>query len=72
MRVAKQIAYRYNDDPASEEIDLDMDGDKSIPKQGFFVERKGGRWKVVRVEVERNASEPFEVPTYRVFLTDQQ
>jgi hypothetical protein len=72
MRVAKQIAYRYNGDPASEEIDLDMDGDKSIPKQGFFVERKGGRWKVVRVEVERNASEPFEVPTYRVFLTDQQ
>jgi hypothetical protein len=71
MRVAKQIVYRYNGDQENEETDLDMDGDKSVPKQDTFIERKGGRWKVVRVDVERNASEPFEVPTYRVFLTDR-
>jgi hypothetical protein len=46
MRVAKQIVFRYNGDPATEEIDLDMDGDKSVPKEGSFIERKGARWKV--------------------------
>ena len=49
MRIAKQIVFRYNGDPSTEEIDLDMDGDKSVPKQGSFVERKGERWKVVQV-----------------------
>jgi hypothetical protein len=34
MRVAKQIVFRHNGDPAAEEIDLDMDGDKTVPKQG--------------------------------------
>jgi hypothetical protein len=71
MRVAKQIVFRYNGDPSTEEIDLDMDGDKSVPKQGSFVERKGERWKVVEVNVEKNAVEPFEVPIYRVFLTNK-
>ena len=71
MRVAKQIVFRYNDDPTTEEIDLDMDGDKSVPKQGSFVERKGERWKVVQVNVETNVSEPFEVPIHRVFLTNK-
>jgi hypothetical protein len=40
MRIAKQIVFRYNGDPSAEEID-DMDGDKSVPEQGSFVERKG-------------------------------
>jgi hypothetical protein len=71
MKLAKQIVFRYNEDPATEEIDLDMDGDKSPPKPGSFIERKGERWKVVQVVVERNATEPFEVPTYRVFLTNK-
>ena len=43
MKSAKQIIFRYNDDPATEEVDLDMDGDKSIPEQGVFIERKGQR-----------------------------
>jgi hypothetical protein len=34
MRVAKQIVFRYNGDPTTEEIDLDMDGDKSVPEHG--------------------------------------
>ena len=71
MRVAKQIVFRYNDDPTTEEIDLDMDGDKSVPKQGSFVERKGERWKVVQVNVEKNLAEPFEVPVHRVFVTNK-
>jgi hypothetical protein len=31
MRRAKQIVFRYSDDPTTEEIDLDMDGEKSTP-----------------------------------------
>ena len=52
MKPAKQIVFRYNGDPSTEEIDLDMDGDKSVPEQGSFIERKGERWKVVQVNVE--------------------
>lgn len=71
MRTAKRIVFQYNGDQTTEEIDLDMDGDKSIPKQGSFIDRRGQRWKVFQVRVERNATEPFEVPTFRVFLTNE-
>ena len=71
MRSAKQIVFRYNGDLSLEEIDLDMDGDKSTPTQGSFIECRGERWKVVQVNVERSVTEPFEVPTYRVFLTNK-
>jgi hypothetical protein len=71
MKPAKQIVFRYNGDPATEEIDLDMDGDKSVPEQGSFIERKGEQWKVVQVNVEANVSEPFQAPIHRVFLTNE-
>lgn len=71
MRVAKQIVFRYNGDPNTEEIDLDMDGEKSVPQQNSVVHRKGERWKVVQVNVERNPKEPFEVPIHRVFLSNK-
>ena len=71
MRRAKQIVFRYNDDPTTEENDLDMDGDKSVPEPGSFIDRRGERWKVVEVNVERSAKEPFAVPIYRVFLTNE-
>ena len=71
MRSAKQIVFRYNSDPTTEEIDLDMDGDKSVPEQGSLIDRRGERWKVVQVNVERSVIEPFEVPIHRVFLTNK-
>jgi hypothetical protein len=71
MRSAKQIVFRYNGDPTTEEIDLDMDGDKSVPKQGSLIDRRGERWKVVQVNVERSVTEPFEVPIHRVFLSNK-
>ena len=71
MRAAKQIVFRYHGDPTTEESDLDMDGDKSVPKQGSVIERRGERWKVVRVNIETSAEEPFAVPIYRVFLTNE-
>jgi hypothetical protein len=71
MRRAKQIVFRYNGDPSTEESDLDMDGDKSVPEQGSVIERRGVRWKVVQVNMERSTEEPFAVPIYRVFLADE-
>jgi hypothetical protein len=71
MRHAKQLVFRYNGDPTSEESDLDMDGDKSVPEQGSIIDRRGERWKVVQVNMETIAEEPFAVPIYRVFLTNE-
>ena len=71
MRRAKQIVFQYNGDPTTEESDLDMDGDKSVPEQGSLIERRGERWKVTQVNMERSAEEPFAVPIYRVFLANE-
>jgi hypothetical protein len=71
MRRAKQIVFRYNDDPTTEESDLDMDGDKSVPEPDSFIDRKGERWKVVQVNMERSVEEPFAVPIHRVFVTNE-
>jgi hypothetical protein len=71
VKSAKQIVYRYNGDPTTEEIDLDMDGGKPVPEQGSFIERKEERWKVVQVNVEKSVSEPFQAEIHRVFLTNE-
>ena len=71
MRSAKQIVVRYNGDPTTEVSDLDMDGDKPVPKQGSLIDRKGERWRVVQVNMERSTEEPFAVPIYRIFLTNE-
>jgi hypothetical protein len=71
MRAAKQIVFRYNGGPTTEESDLDMDGDKSVPEPGSFVDRRGERWKVARVSMETSMAEPFAVPIYRVSLTNK-
>jgi hypothetical protein len=71
MRRAKQIVFRYNGDPTTEETDLDMDGDKSVPEPGSFIDRRRERWKVVQVNMERSVEEPFAVPIYRVSLTNE-
>jgi hypothetical protein len=71
MGAAKQIVFRYNADPTTEESDLDMDGDKSVPEPGSFVDRRGERWKVAQVSMETSMAEPFAVPIYRVSLTNK-
>jgi hypothetical protein len=70
VKSGKQIVFRYNNDPSTEEIDLDMDDEKSLPEQGSIIKRKGERWKVAQVKMETSATEPFEVPIHRVFLTN--
>jgi hypothetical protein len=71
MKSAKQIIFRDNDDPTTEEVDLDMDGDKSISERGVLIERKMQRWKVLRVNVETNSTKPLEVALHRVFLISE-
>jgi hypothetical protein len=71
MKTAKQIVFRYNGNPAAEESDLDIDGDKSVPKQGSLIERRGERWKVVQVNVETSMAQPFEVSIRKVSLTNK-
>ena len=71
MGAAKQIVFRYNGDPNTEESDLDMDGDKSVPEPGSFIDRRGECWKVAQVSMETSMAEPFAVPIYRVSLTNK-
>ena len=71
MGAAKQIVFRYNADPTTEESDLDMEGDKSVPEPGSFIDRRGERWKVAQVSMETSMAEPFAVPIYRVSLTNK-
>ena len=63
--------FRYNGDPATKESDLDMNGDKAVPKQGSLVDAEASPGKVVQVSMERSAEEPFAVPIYRVSLTNE-
>lgn len=71
MGTAKQIVFRYNGDPATEEPVTDLEGEETIPPQGAMVERKGKRWKVVAVQKEETLTTPRAIPIYRVYLSDQ-
>jgi hypothetical protein len=68
---AKQFVYRYNGVEASQEVELDRDGEVRVPKQGDLITRKGKEWKVVAVMVEQTVAGPAAIPVVRVFLTDQ-
>jgi hypothetical protein len=69
VRETKQIVYRYDADPESEEPDTDRDiGDVEVPAQGNVVTRKGKLWKVVRV-IKEEMTGPAALPMYRVFLS---
>lgn len=68
---AKQIVFRYNGEPASDEVEVDLGGDIRIPQKGDVIERKGKRWKVVQVNTETSLNAKGPIPVVRVFLTDQ-
>jgi hypothetical protein len=68
---AKQFVYRYNGVEASEEVELDRDGEIAIPKQGDIIRRKGKEWKVTAVIVQETVAGPQAIPVVRAFLTDQ-
>jgi len=70
MGTAKQIVFRYNGDPATEEHVADLEGEETIPTQGAIVERKRKQWKVVAVHKEERVTTPKAIPVYRVYLSD--
>jgi hypothetical protein len=71
QKESKQIVYRYNGDPKSDEVQPDLDGEIPIPQRDQIVMRNGKNWKVVQVNTETTVSVPKAVPIVRIFLTDQ-
>jgi len=62
----KQIVYRYNADPSTDEIVEDLEGEITVPEKGGFIKRTEKQWKVV------NVFKTFDkgTPVHTVFLTD--
>jgi hypothetical protein len=65
---AKQVVYRYNGVAASDEVEVDLDGDLSIPEQGQLVNRNGKLWKCAGSITELSST--GAIPVVRVFLGD--
>jgi hypothetical protein len=68
---AKQVVYRYNGDPNSEEVEQDIDGVLRIPLKDELVSRNGKPWKVVHVSIEQSLNANGPISVLRLFLTDQ-
>ncbi len=64
----KQLVYRFNGDPSSDEAVPDLDGDVAVPAKGAMVNVKGKSWKVA--EVKESPDMHGELRLYLVLLTD--
>jgi hypothetical protein len=62
----KQIVYRYEGDPATDDPVEDLDGRIPVPQKAQVITRKEHSWRVVQVNIEHI---PPAIPVYRVFLT---
>lgn len=67
---AKQIVYRYNGDPADEDVIQDLLGELPRHQVGEIIERDGEKWRVVHVGEEFTVAGPRQVPVHRVFLSN--
>ncbi len=65
---SRQIVFRYNGDPHSEETEQDLDGDFPLPNAGDLMERNGKKWKVIKVDETRGSK--TEWPVYRIYLQE--
>jgi hypothetical protein len=70
MNESREIVYRYNGDPKSEEFEQDLHGVVRIPQKGTVIARKGKRWTVIHVNKEIKMTAVRTIPVYRVYLTD--
>ncbi len=70
MGTAKQIVFRYNGDPTTEEHVADFESEETIPTVGAIVERHRQKWKVVAVHKEETVTTAKAIPVYRVYLSD--
>jgi hypothetical protein len=66
----KQIVYRYNGDPSTQQTVSDFKGTMVIPAVGAIVNRNGKKWRVCVVNYELDFKGPMSVPIHHVFLTN--
>jgi hypothetical protein len=66
----KQIVYRYNGDPSTDQTISDRIGTILTPAIGAIVSRNGGEWRVVSVHYDLDLKGPMAVPIHHVFLTN--
>ena len=69
QKQSKQIVYRYNGDPKSDEVEHDLDGEVIVPQRDQIVIRNGKHWRVVQVNIETTVSAPRAIPIVHIFLT---
>ena len=62
----KQIVYRYNADPSTDEIVQYLEGEITVPEKGGLIKRTQKQWKVVNVFKTFGKG----IPIHTVFLTD--
>jgi hypothetical protein len=65
---AKELIYRYEADPSTEECLTDLTGEAVVPQIGDMIQRKGQQWRVADVVADYNQA----VLLYRIFLTRKQ
>jgi hypothetical protein len=68
---AKQLVYRYNGIAQSDEVEVDLNGEKPIPQKDQVIVRNGKQWKIVAVNTEVSLNRSGPIPIVMVFLTDQ-
>ena len=61
---AKELIYRYDGDPSTEERVTDITGEATVPRVGEMIERQGKEWRVVDVVADYNRA----VVLYRIVL----
>jgi hypothetical protein len=65
---AKTIVYRYNEDANSDEEELDLYGEFTIPERNAMIVRHGKLWRTVHIEQVIGSSGRLRI--VRVFLSD--
>ena len=64
MPDAKDLIYRFNGDPSTDDYETDLSGDSAVPEVGDIVQRRGREWRVVDVSVDYARA----VVLYTIFL----
>jgi len=70
MGTAKQIVFRYNGNPFTDEVVVDLRDEETVPERGAVIRRKEKQWKVEMVTKEETGTMPNAIPVYRVYLSD--
>jgi hypothetical protein len=70
MSIPTEIVYRYNGDPASDEMEVHASLGVVLPHTHSVIERKGKAWEVSKVEVVPCVNEMTRIPVYRICLTE--